>query len=210
MNQLSIIQHVSFDISPFLSKKIFNSESIIFKEGYHPKKLYYLIQGRAKVYKVQSNGKVSLMEFLGAPAFIGEMELLQVRKEAISVTAITKCICEEINLERCKKELLNDNLFLNYLCNYLGKKAVSIADKFAIDTSYTLPTRLAKFILLSQINDIYREKHTEVAEYLGVSYRHLLYVIADFNKKGIVLKTAQGYVITDFDKLIKISNNNFD
>lgn len=32
-----------------------------------------------------------------------------------------------------------------------------------------------------------------IAEYLGVTYRHLLYVLAGFVKRGIVKKTPQGY-----------------
>lgn len=35
---------------------------------------------------------------------------------------------------------------------------------------------------------MYREKHTEVSEFLGVTYRHLLYVLADFVKRGYLKK----------------------
>ena len=44
--------------------------------------------------------------------------------------------------------------------------------------------------------DLYRERHTEAAEYLGVSYRHLLYVLAEFRDEGLITKEKDGYRIT--------------
>ena len=35
--------------------------------------------------------------------------------------------------------------------------------------------------------------HKLIAEYLNVTYRHLLYVLLGFVKRGIVKKTPQGY-----------------
>jgi CRP-like cAMP-binding protein len=68
-----------------------------------------------------------------------------------------------------------------------------------------LDTRLAHFILTTSPNGIYREKHTEVAEYLGVTYRHLLYVIAKFVKSGILEKSEQGYFIKNERALRKMA-----
>ena len=70
---------------------------------------------------------------------------------------------------------------------------------------YSLETRLANFILTTSHNGIYREKHTEVAEYLGVTYRHLLYVIAKFVKQGILEKSKQGYFIQNENLLREIA-----
>lgn len=44
-------------------------------------------------------------------------------------------------------------------------------------------------------DNYYQEKHTQVAQYLGVSYRHLLYVIADFVSSGYLTKTEKGYFV---------------
>ena len=41
----------------------------------------------------------------------------------------------------------------------------------------------------------------EAAEDLGVTYRHLLYVLADFRKRGILEKTPQGYRVRDMEAL---------
>ena len=69
----------------------------------------------------------------------------------------------------------------------------------------TIGNNKPNFILTTSHNGIYREKHTEVAEYLGVTYRHLLYVLAKFVKSGILAKSEQGYVIKNKSALRKIS-----
>ncbi|GEM_PF-2668351 len=78
----------------------------------------------------------------------------------------------------CSQQLLSDCKFLRYLCKYLSEKATNNTSKFSRNESYPLKTRLAAFILDAPVSGIYREPHTEVAEYLGVTYRHLLYVLA--------------------------------
>ena len=50
-----------------------------------------------------------------------------------------------------------------------------------------------------------RERHTEAADFLGVTYRHLLYVLADFVKRGYLKKTEQGYYVQDLIALRKIA-----
>ncbi|WP_404856015.1 helix-turn-helix domain-containing protein, partial [Escherichia coli] len=67
--------------------------------------------------------------------------------------------------------------------------------------SFPLVNRLAAFILLSQEGDLYHEKHTQAAEYLGVSYRHLLYVLAQFIHDGLLIKSKKGYLIKNRKQL---------
>lgn len=77
---------------------------------------------------------------------------------------------------------------------------------YSRNQSYPLDVRLANFILLTSQNGYYREKHTESSEFLGVTYRHLLYVLADFVKRGILTKTNSGYYISNLAALQKLAH----
>ena len=205
MNCSDLNRFFEFDIRPFTTKVIFESGSHILHEGSTPEYLYYLVEGRAKLFLSHENGRVSLISFLDAPCFIGEIELLDAQDAARGVVAITRCECYAIRIDRCKDQLLKDTTFLRYLCLFLSKKSIDNTNNFSRNLCYSLETRLANFILTTSHNGIYREKHTEVAEYLGVTYRHLLYVIAKFVKSGILEKSEQGYVIKDESALRKIT-----
>lgn len=207
-NQFPLSDYFGFDIQPYITVVQFEPGDLILKEGDEPEFLYYLVDGRAKLFLSHDNGRISLINFLSAPCFIGEMELIEAQVTSNGVKAITSCTCFAVRITRCKEKLFNDTTFLRYLCVLLGKKAIGNSYNYSINQSYALDVRLATFILLTATNGYYRERHTEVAEFLGVTYRHLLYVLACFVKTGILEKTPQGYHIVDVKKLKRIADEN--
>ncbi|WP_435927173.1 transcriptional regulator YeiL [Dryocola sp. BD613] len=169
----------------------------IVKEGHPPLYLFYLARGRAKLYATQANGRVSLIDFFGAPCFIGEIELVDQHHEPRAVQAIEECWCLALPVKQYRPLLLKDVTFLRNLCVALSQKNYRNIVSLTQNQSFPLINRLAAFILLTQHCDIYHEKHTPAAEYMGVSYRHLLYVIAQFTAQGLLLKQKNGYLITN-------------
>ncbi len=203
--QFPLEDYFSFDIRPYTRIVRFEADELILREGDEPEYLYYLIEGRAKAFLTQENGRVSIANFLTAPAFIGELELLDAQQFASGVRALTVCICFAIQKQLCKEQMLQDTRFLRKIAVYLGKKTSQNTDNYMSNMAYSLDVRLANFILQTAGDGYYRERHTEAAEYLGVTYRHLLYVLADFVKKGIVQKTPRGYHIEDAKQLREIA-----
>lgn len=167
----------------------------IVKEGSQPLHLFYLARGRAKLYATLPNGRVSLIDFFGAPCFIGEIELVDKNHDPRDVQAIEECWCLALPMKQFRPQLLNDAVFLRDLCISLSHKNYRNIVSLTQNQSFPLANRLAAFILLTQHADIYHEKHTQAAEYMGVSYRHLLYVIAQFTEEGMLVKEKSGYAL---------------
>ncbi len=206
-DRFPLTDYFSFDITPHVSVVQFESGETILSEGTSPAMLYYLIEGRAKLYLSHENGRISLINFLDAPCFLGEMELIGAQDNSNGVTAITPCTCYAINTDACRHKMLEDVRFLRHLCLFLGKKAVGNTFNYSRNQSWPLEVRLADFILLTSQNGYYREKHTEASEFLGVTYRHLLYVLADFVERGLLEKTDRGYHIKDHAELKKLAHH---
>ncbi|MGE1115056.1 transcriptional regulator YeiL [Priestia megaterium] len=208
IEKYSIQSLFSFPITPFIQVYQFERGEFIYKEGSYPQYIYYLVEGKAKLYVTHENGKVSLINFLQAPTFMGEVELLNSQRYSKAIQTVTKTICLAIPIDTCKNKLLTDVIFLRYLCSFLSEKATRISAKYTQNQAYPLENRLAAFIMLSADGNFYKEKHTEVCEYLGVSYRHLLHVLAQLCKKNIIEKQSQGYIIKDkeyLEKLVKLN-----
>lgn len=201
INRFPINDIFSFDISPYMHLIKFNTGEFILNEGSKPEYLYYLVDGKAKLYLTHKNGKISIINFIESPSFIGELELIEVQTESRGVQALTICHCFAIPITNCKVKLLNDARFLKYLCIFLSKKAINNTNNYTQNQSYPLENRLAAFIVLTSNSGLYTEKHTEASEFLGVSYRHLLYVLANFCKRGILQKEHTGYKIMDLNSL---------
>lgn len=199
--------YFSYDALSSAQLHRFEAGEFILREGQTPDYLYFVTGGQAKVYLTHSNGKISLVNFLHSSCFIGEMELLNAHREAIGVQAMITLTCIALPMKQFRKALLSDPVFLRELCIYLSKKAAENSRTYTRNMTYPLENRLARFIQLTAHADIYSEKHTEAAEYLAVTYRHLLYVIADFVKKGILQKTSDGYRIADREALNKLASS---
>ena len=190
-------ENFSVDVSHDVRLFHFPSGGCIVEEGCQPAFLLYLVRGRAKLYVTYPNGRVSLVDFFGAPCFIGEIELVDKSHQPLSVQAIEDCWCLALPMKQFRPILLNDVTFLHKLCIMLCHKNHRNIASFTKNQSFPLVNRLAAFILFTQYNDLYCEKHTLVAEYMGISYRHLLYVISQFTRDKLLLKANPGYFINN-------------
>ena len=62
---------------------------------------------------------------------------------------------------------------------------------------YPFESRLCAYISMTSQDGTFCEKLTELSEYLGTSYRHLLRTLENLCTKGILEKASDGYRIKD-------------
>ncbi len=72
--------------------------------------------------------------------------------------------------------------------------------------SFRLVNRLVALVLMTSIDGCYREHHQQVAAYFGVTYRHLLYVIANFVHRGLLIKDGNKYWIHDLQGIKELAS----
>ncbi|PFF19129.1 transcriptional regulator YeiL [Bacillus anthracis] len=196
----------AFDILPYAELHSFQKSEKICNEGVDVPYLYYLISGKAKIYMSHKNGKTSLINFIQASSFIGELGLIGVESVTKTVEVIEDCMCLALPLKDCQHLLLQDVIFLQKLCKFIGEKTITRTESYAKNNSYPFENRLAAFILLTEQNNSYTEKHTEASEYLNVSYRHLLYVLNQFCQQHYLRKDGRTYYIQDRIQLEKLAD----
>ena len=106
-----------------------------------------------------------------------------------------------------REKLLGDALFLKHLCQLMGHKLIANRDVFTAGQAYPLKNRLAAYLLLVIPKGApLSQPLTGVARYLGVTYRHLLRVMGDLQKQGLLQKQADGYRISDRPALQKLAD----
>lgn len=195
----------STNIEPYLELHHFRKDEYIFTQFDKPNYVYFFVSGKAKVHQVNKNGSVTLIKFYVAGDLIGDLELLDIVTTTTSLQAMEEVLCIGINTNKYKDLLLNDTLFLKAMATQLGKKLLEDTDNFSKNQTYPVENRLAAFILTSQINGCFNEKLTEVADYLGTSYRHLLRVLAGLCSNGYLTKSSGGYLILEHEKLQELA-----
>lgn len=157
--------------------------------------LYFFMSGKAKISLIHEDGKRSIVHFVGPEEFIGELTLIDVEQSPKDVTCLSECVCMAVGLDVAREFLLTDNHFMLIMSRYIGKKLLDRTWFHSKQQSFELRYRLAAYILLAENDGYYDERHTETAEFLGVSYRHLLQTLQVFKAEHLMKKTNKGYEI---------------
>ncbi len=205
MEKYSIAYLFSLPVEEIMEVHEYQRDEWIIQEGTRPNFLFYVIEGKAKIYVTHQNGKVSLINFINANDYIGEMELLNEVYYTKGIQASTKTICFALPISSCRTQLMEDAKFLRELTKFLSVKATLMATRYSQSLAYPLENRFADFILQLADDGIYKEKHVTVCDYLGVSYRHLLHVLTQFCEKGYLQKEGRYYQIKQYDSLYELA-----
>lgn len=184
----------------------------LLRYGQRMAQLSFLLEGRAKVFRVMENGRSVLHALFEGQAaqnpaameVLGDLELLMgYHKATTDVVAITEGIMLNIPLEPCREKLLSDAKMLRFLGGELARKLERSSRVGAQNLLYPLPVRLAAYMLFSAQNGLFHENLGQVSELLATSYRHLLRTMKGFCESGAVARCPEGYRIVDRAALLR-------
>lgn len=204
----------SKDITPQMKLFLFTQGEYIYQDGDVLNYFYFFVEGKAKIFDTLANGKSHLLSFYEPLKVLGDAEIINNDSVKVNVKVITDVYCIGIPADYVKSYLLNDPLFLRFLCSRLGKKLNRCSKNSSINLLYPLESKLASYILAIETKAFMKnntltfyDSLTEISELLGCSYRHLLRTIHDFLDKGILLKGPKGYEIIDKKPLLEIASD---
>ena len=183
-------------------KRTFLKNDNIYNMGSSPIYCYFILSGTAKIYIDHKNGRRSILDFVGRNDWLGELSLFCYESDIKENRVLQDVECLEFDMNELQK-LCKENARVSfYFASYISNKLLVRSYRMSESLNYSLNRRLAAFILQYQQNGIYNIPHTDVSEYMNVSYRHVLYVIEQFCELGILKKEkGKEYIISDIDKL---------
>lgn len=202
------------NMKPYMKLVHFKRNSFICKSEEHIDKLYFFVEGKAKVYTSTSNGKSLLLCFYKPMMLIGDAEILVFKEASTNLQVIEDSLCVAIDFADLHLFALDDAVFLRYLTMSLGSKLLRLSKYSSINILYPLENRLASYLLniLSVEGGPSEDKHnlTELAELLGTSYRHLLRTLNKLVSLGTLSKDGGFYRINDRDLLSAMAADLYD
>ncbi|MGL6200027.1 MAG: cyclic nucleotide-binding domain-containing protein [Lachnospiraceae bacterium] len=186
----------------------FKRGEFFLREGEQINYLYFVVSGKAKVCINVSNGKQLLLAFFISEGIIGDMELMSGEKQACStLQAVSDFICIGLPMVSCA-ELLKKNIdFVNHVGQQLAYKLKQQSHYCAITVLHPLEEKLCTYILQTSIQGIFCETLTDVAGFLGTSYRHLLRCLDKLCRDGVLKKSKKGFVILNQEALNQLATD---
>lgn len=210
LNQLikktKIADIFTLDITKIIDLFLFEENEYLIHQGEYSDYLYFLANGRLKVFSTNLLGNIVPFGCYQRFRVIGEVSLLWGDKPDASVQAMEECYCFGINLYKHRQMLMNDNSFLRYICALLCSKVKTLDNNMAVLMFMPLETRLASFILQNTECGVFQTSLLECSELIATSYRHLLRMMRDFCDRGMLKKEKQRYIIINEKMLEEIAS----
>lgn len=209
VNKYKINEIFSNNMLPYMEIHHFKKNEHICLSGEDLKYLYFFVEGKSKVYITTANGKSLLIRFYSPVQIVGEIEILNKSTIDCNIQAIKDCICIAIPRKEIEEKCLNDSKFLYYISTHLSLKLSSASLSSSVNMLYPLENRLASYILATYTNEDSNttENLTQISEFLGSSYRHLLRVLNKFESEDIIKRNNKKFIILDKDRLEELAGD---
>lgn len=183
---------LEFEIGEFLCQEQNPAEHILF-----------LINGAAKVYVSSENGENLILCLYENTGVVDDMELfLNDGVYHVTCQATSKVFAVSLPLSINREILLYSGEYLRCTCMSFAQSLQRNRNHFH-NILYPLEYRLCSYIAASQHSSVWNDNLTRVSEILGVSYRHLSRTLQSLCDKGILRKTAVGYVVEDHSAFLQ-------
>lgn len=179
----------------------FSNNDIIIEPYQNKNSLYYIIEGKAKIYQEHENGNISLIQYLCAGDFIGELYLLGIEEESKLIKSHGDSVLYQIKENEFYDKLYNDIYFMQLLSQFLGRKLLHRTHHYTEIQQYNFTHCFVKYIQDMNIEGYILEDFVQLSQYLGVSYRHLMHVLNELKRSGALEKMNGKYRIKDKEKL---------
>lgn len=146
-----------------------------------------LFSGRMRIYSVSENGKLVTVAIAKPPQMFGDIEFLQGRETLHSVIAETQASILCFALRDVYLHLSKQVTFYRMICCNLVEKLYSTSYNYSKALQYNAKRLLIQQILQNSSADgIVCCRNKELAEYLGVTPRHVSRLITELERMGAI------------------------
>lgn len=165
-------------------------ESIYFTQD-RCKYLHILVYGKVKIFLLNNEGNFMLLDFSKPYDFIGDVEFIQQKNIYHNVEAITECLLIAIPISKIHDITISGELY-RLLSQSISDKLIKTSKKFSQVILYPIKNRLVTCLIeISDKDKINNFKTQEVADFLGVTPRHVRRILSELYTENIIEKKGQ-------------------
>lgn len=193
----------------------YKKKQIIYSEGNHPNRLYYILKGKVKTYKSNDNGKELVTELLSAGDFLGYIALLEGTSYKDYAAALEETELAVIPREDFDK-LINTNKEVAQKLIRMLAKNISERENQLVNIAYnSLRKKVADALVMlhKKYHDTMESANSMVigrgslANIAGTAKESLIRTLSDFrNEKLIDIEDDGSIVILNLRKLESLLN----
>jgi len=166
--------------------------------------LHIIVDGRCKVVPLSEDGKTVVLSYLEPTDLNGDIELYNNAPSIHSVCARNHVAVIAIHRSVLFSVMMENNAFLQMLCKSFAVKLYRSSQEHSSTMLYSIRSRVARYLvdqMTAQSAAEIRMKMDELAQYLGITSRHLRRVLSDLEEKGAIKRSYGTITVLDLTAL---------
>lgn len=170
-------------------ENIISSGNVIIEQDGAPKKLYFILQGKMKIFHTTLKGSEYLMAMAGPGELVGEVEILTNENHICSVKALTDCRLGVVGKTHYLDWLREDHSFSLLVNQSICFRLQKISARAAMHLIYPLEYSVLKYIkdaVQASPDQKLCVSKKELAEYLGTSPRSINRIIKKLEEQELL------------------------
>lgn len=202
VTNVPIFNNLDYDqllnISQIMESVIYEKGNTIFTEGETGDTLYFIYEGKIKLYKYTKDGKEQILQILSDGDFFGELNLLKNSTYNFNAKAISNCKVCTLTNEQFKNIILERPEISIKVLEVIAERLSNMEELIQNLATNDIDSRVA--YLLSDLCENYGVKDNnsntilielpisreDMANYIGVSRETMSRKLKKFEEKGII------------------------
>ena len=187
----------------------FKKKDLIFREGEHPRWLYFVESGKVKLYKTSEDGRELIVKVAVAGDFLGFLPLLSETGYPENAAALEDCVLKLLPKQDFTALIYGNRdvnaCFIKMLAGHIAEREQQLVELAYNSVRKRVATTLVRLVEQNQDNRIqlYRE---DLAAITGTAKETLIRTLTDFKNEGMV-EVKEGIIqVMQVEKLKNLHN----
>lgn len=198
------------------SEQVYKKGEIIFREGAYPTGIFFIKTGKAKKYKLETDGREQIIYVANKGELMGFHAVLAEGRYPDSAAALEESVLMFIPREDFLKTLDQSPVLMRHLLKTLSHEFAVLVNNVALFAHRTARERLA--LQLVVLREKYKENYQpgmpveinmsrdDLANLVGTARENVLRILAEFKEKGILETKGRKIIVNDVQKLVELAN----
>lgn len=198
------------------TEQVYKKGEIIFREAAYPAGIFYIRNGKAKKYKLDSDGKEHIIYVANTGELLGYHAILSEDRYPDSAAAIEESRIAFIPKEDFVAALEQSEVLSKRLLKTLSHEFAVLANSLSMFAQKSVRERLALQLI------VLREKYkvnfqagnaveinmsrNDLASLVGTGRENIVRLLTEFKESGILETKGRKIIIHDVNKLIKLAD----
>ncbi len=184
---------------PLLSERRFRPREVLFRAGEEPDRVYLILRGQVKVYRIADNGREVILDIVGRGDVVGDPSMVEDGERAATAQALEETICLSISWADFTHLMQHSPRLGLAMVELVAKRLSALQRSFLSLASKPVSARLAEFLLRRARGAEIRVglTHQEIAHSIGTTRETVTALLSRFVALGVLQPAPGGFRILD-------------